>query len=327
MNLDSLVEHTHRLLLDHLPLRASRTPSGWITFNCVMCGENRRRAGIITSGAKISYHCFNCGFKTGWSPGPELGKKYRQLASRMGASDESIHKIIMLILKHSNELESLEVDGHAININKFQPVDLPDDVMSVDDLDDAHEIKRYAVERGLLGLHPLLHFPKDPLYRRRLIVPFVFNGEIVGWTGRHVDPPEDKSIPRYLGNTPPGFVFNMDRFADSKRNIVIVTEGVFDAIQLDGIAVMHNKVSAEQAHLITQLGKRIIVCPDRNEPGKELIEQALLLDWEVSFPPWEDGIEDASDAVAQYGRLATVASVVKHSTNNKVKIRVKTKIH
>ena len=325
MDLDSLVEQTHRLLLDHLPLRASRTPSGWITFNCVMCSDLRRRAGIITSGAKISYHCFNCGFKTGWSPGPDLGKKYRQLALRMGANDDQIHRVIMLLLKHSDELEALEVTGHTLNINKFEPITLPDTVTAVEDLPDDHEIKLYAQKRGLLGLHPLLHFA-DPLNRRRLIVPFVFNGEVVGWTGRHVDPPADKSIPRYLGNTPQGFVFNMDRFVDSKRDIVIVTEGVFDAVQLDGVAVMHNKVSAEQAHLITQLGKRIIVCPDRNTAGKELIEQALMLDWEVSFPPWEDDIEDASDAVARYGRLATVESVIAHSTNNKVKIRVKSKI-
>lgn len=325
MNLDSIVEQTHRLLLDHLPIRASRTPSGWITFNCVMCNENRKRAGIITSGAKISYNCFNCGYKTGWTPGPDLGKKYRQLASRMGASDDQIHKVIMLLLKYSSELESLETTSHSININKFQPIELPPNASFVESLADDHEVKQYAIKRGLLGLGPLLHFP-DMLNKRRLIVPFVFNGEVVGWTGRHVDPPEDKSIPRYLGNTPAGFVFNMDKFADSKRNIVIVAEGVFDAIQLDGVAVMHNTVSAEQAHLIAQLGKRVIVCPDRNKPGKELIDQALMLDWEVSFPPWEDGIEDASDAVARYGRLATVASVIKHATNNKVKIKVKSKI-
>lgn len=325
MDLALIVSQTHRLLLDHLPVRASRTPSGWITFNCVMCGETRKRAGIIVSGTKISYNCFNCNFKTGWAPGLELGKKYRLLATRLGAPEEDIHRVIMLLLKHSDELEALETDMPQLRLSKFEPVELPADVCMVEDLHDDHEVKLYAQRRGILGRYPLLHFP-DALNRRRLMVPFMFNGEVVGWTGRHVDPPEDKSIPRYLGNTPAGYVFNVDRFIESPREIVIVTEGVFDAIQVDGIGVLHNKVSAEQAHLIAQLGKRVILCPDRNEAGKELVEQAMMLDWEVSFPPWEDHIADAADAVQRYGRLATVASIIKHATNNKVKIRVKTKI-
>ena len=47
---------------------------------------------------------------------------------------------------------------------------------------------------------------------------------------------------------------------------------------------MGNSVTAEQAHLIDRLGKRVILCPDRDTAGKELIEQALELGWEVSFP-------------------------------------------
>ena len=120
-----------------------------------------------------------------------------------------------------------------------------------------------------------------------------------------------------------GYVFNIDRFADSKREIVIVTEGVFDAIMIDGIAVLGNHVTPEQAHLIDKLGKRIILCPDRDKAGKELIEEALALGWEVSFPPWDDDIKDAADAVNKYGRLLTVSSIIKHATANTVKIKVK----
>ena len=48
-----------------------------------------------------------------------------------------------------------------------------------------------------------------------------------------------------------GYVFNVDRFADSKREVVIVTEGVFDAILIDGVSIQGNSVGAEQAHLIS----------------------------------------------------------------------------
>ena len=118
-------------------------------------------------------------------------------------------------------------------------------------------------------------------------------------------------------------MFNVDAFANNEREIVIVTEGVFDAILIDGVSVMGNSVTAEQAHLIERLGKRVILCPDRDSAGKDLIEQALELGWEVSFPPWHADCKDAADAVAKYGRLLTVASIIKYATNNKIKSQVK----
>jgi DNA primase len=78
--------------------------------------------------------------------------------------------------------------------------------------------------------------------------------------------------------------------------------------------------------LIERLGKRVILCPDRDKPGKELIEEALALGWEVSFPPWDKDVKDAADAVAKYGRLLTVASIIKHATDNKIKAQVKAKM-
>ena len=127
-------------------------------------------------------------------------------------------------------------------------------------------------------------------------------------------------------NTQPGYVFNIDRFVDSDRDFVIVVEGVFDAVFVDGISVLGNVVTPEQAHLIDKLNKRVILCPDRDEPGKELIDQAVDLGWEVSFPPWHPDVKDAADAVERYGRLLTVKSIVDFATNNKVKIRVQSKM-
>jgi hypothetical protein len=325
MDLDSVVESTHRLVLDHLPIRTTKTPSGWITFDCPMCNDKRKRAGVITKAAKLSYHCFNCGYTTGWSPAPYIGQKYKELAARLGAGDDEIHKVQIELLKYKEELEEAEDTDYVYNFSKFEIVELPENVMLIDDLPDDHEVKQYARQRGLEGLYTLLYFPDDPLYAKRLVVPFTFNGDIVGWTARHINPP-DKKTPKYLHKMSSGFVFNIDRFADSEREIVIVVEGVFDAIGVDGVSVLGNHVTPEQAHLIEKLGKRVILCPDRDKAGKELIEEALALGWEVSFPPWHKDVKDAADAVNKYGRLATVASIIKHATDNKIKAQVKAKM-
>ncbi len=324
MDIDFLVEKVHRLLLDNLPIRTSKTPSGWNTMDCPMCSDKRKRGGLITTGAKISYNCFNCGYTTGWEPNPTLGKKYKDLATILGADQQEIHKVTIDLLKYAEDLETESATDYVYNLQKFKTETMPDTATIVDDLPDEHAVKQYAIKRGLLGLYPLLYF-EDKLYKQRLVVPFTYNNELVGWTGRHISPP-DKQTPKYLHKMQPGYVFNIDRFADSKREIVIVTEGVFDAILVDGIAIQGNSVGPEQAHLIEKLGKRIIVCPDRDKAGIELMLQAAELGWEVSFPPWHVDVKDAADAVQHYGRLATVSSIIKHATDNKLKIEVKAKM-
>ena len=227
----------------------------------------------------------------------------------------------MELLKVADDLQEQDESTYVYNLSKFDTVDLPEDVAMIESLPDDNELKQYAKDRGILGIYPLLHF-NDLANKRRVIVPFTYNGEIVGWTGRHIAPP-DKQTPKYLHKLQPGYVFNVDAFANNEREIVIVTEGVFDAILIDGVSVMGNSVTAEQAHLIDRLGKRVILCPDRDTAGKELIEQALELGWEVSFPPWHAECKDAADAVAKYGRLLTVASIIKYATDNKIKSQVK----
>jgi hypothetical protein len=318
--MEDLVYRVHALLLGHLPVKSNRTPSGWVTFDCPMCSDKRKRAGIVQSSAKISYNCFNCGYKTGWSPSPFIGKKYKQLAERLGASDNDIHTVYMDLLKHSEELEHMVDQDYVFSFNKFDTIELPDETVDLYDLPANHEIVQYAKDRGVYGLCPL-YWVDNVLYKKRLLIPFLYNNELVGWTGRHIAPP-DKNTPKYYHSLPKGYVYNIDRFAGTDRSIVIVTEGVFDAILVDGVSILGNRVTPEQAHLIEQLNARIIVCPDRDEAGKELIKQSIALGWEVSFPPWANDVKDAADACAKYGRVATVASIIKHATNNNIKKEV-----
>ena len=324
MDIDSLVEQVHRLVFDNLPVKTSKTPSGWTTLNCPMCSDTRKRGGIITSGPKISFNCFNCGYKTGWAPNPHLGGKFKELVTTLGVDQTELHKVQVELLKYAEILEQEETTDYVYTLSQFKTVDLPDSAVSVDDLSADHPVRQYAIERGLYGLYPLLHLDES-LYKQRLVVPFSYNGDLVGWTARHINPPT-KQTAKYLHNMQTGYVFNIDRFADSKREVVIVTEGVFDAILIDGVSIQGNSIGAEQAHLISKLGQRVILCPDRDDAGKDLIEQALALDWEVSFPPWHAEIKDAADAVLKYGRLATVSSIINHATSNKIKARVKGKM-
>ena len=71
--------------------------------------------------------------------------------------------------------------------------------------------------------------------------------------------------------------------------------------------------------LINRVGKQIIVVPDRDEAGSKLIDQAIELGWSVSLPEWTDDINDIGDAVAKYGRLYTLYSIVNNAESNELK--------
>ena len=318
---ENLVSSVHGLLLDHLPLNNAKTPSGWITFNCPMCTDKRKRGGVKQDGGRISYHCFNCGYKTGWSMSAFLGKKFKALAKQLGATDQDIHGVLVELMSNSEELDQASnvVESFNPESREYTIIDLPEDAVLLDELPANHELVQYAKSRGIYGLHPLYHLP-DVVNKRRIVIPCYFKNELVGTISRHIDPP--KNVPKYLDATQPGYVFNIDKFMNDDREIIIVVEGVLDAIMIDGLCVFGNSVTPEQAYNIQRLNKRIIVCPDRDEAGKNLILQSMALGWEVSFPPWAADIKDAADACARYGRVATVASIIKHATNNDIKKEV-----
>ena len=68
-------------ILQYLPPRTRKSPSGWFTFNCPACIHNgetpdkRKRGGIILDGDNWSFHCFNCQFKTRFVNGHQLSLK------------------------------------------------------------------------------------------------------------------------------------------------------------------------------------------------------------------------------------------------------------
>lgn len=324
MHHHELVDQVHRLLMDNLPLNSGKTPSGWITFDCPLCSDKRKRAGVIQSSAKISYHCFNCGYTTGWAPGPKLGGKYRKLCETLGVAIADIHKVVLDLMKYSEELEIEDSTEYVYAEASFKTHQLPEETTLVEHLEDGHPVKEYAEQRGLLGNFPLMHI-NNSLYKKRLVVPFMYNNELVGWTGRHINPP-NKETAKYLLNMQSGYVFNIDRYVNSDRNFVIVVEGVFDAILIDGISVLGNGVTSEQAQLIAKLNKRVILCPDKDSAGKDLIAKAVELGWEVSFPKWSPECKDVADAVNKYGRLLTMKSIIDNAISNKLKIQVQAKM-
>ena len=307
---------------------------GWVAGNCPACvrmGEERpdskQRGGFHFGEDEWVYHCFNCKLKTGWGKGSRLSAGAKILLDTFGVSDADKHRITIELMREEETAQLL--NPMPVPIPDFKPnwpeVELPPGSTLLTETTSMHK----NFEKGILMLsdRQLLHWTdwaytsSDFKYRNRIILPFRYEGKIVGYTARYIGDPPDGKTPKYLNTKPPGFVFNLDA-QKPDRNFVVVTEGDFDAISMDGVSLGSNSVSDEQTSLISQMRRRTIVLPDADKAGNELIEPAIKNGWAVSFPEWMALYKDANSASCKLGRAFVLQSTLSAATDNPTKIRV-----
>ena len=312
-----------------LPANRKLTTGGWISFNAVCCPhrgdrpDTKKRGGVMFNDESFTYHCFNCGFKAGWSPGKLLSNNTKLLFKWCGMGDSDISKLGLITLKFKEDQPQTK---RALNF-VLEERPLPEGAMLLKEWalavwkpgaeEDMVRVFEYLVSRGMdLDWYDWMWTP-TPGYKDRLLIPFYQDGKVVGYTGRKIT----DGKPKYLTDSQNGYVFNLDR-QTYNRSCVIVVEGQFDAIAVDAAAIMTNEPNETQCARLNALGKQIIVVPDRDRPGAKLVKAALDNGWAVSLPPWEDDIKDVADAVRRYGRLYTLTTILHYQETNKIKIQL-----
>jgi hypothetical protein len=311
----------------YLPAKRKTTPSGWTSFIAPCCTHNgetqdtKGRGGVIHEGEAVSYHCFNCGYKASWQPGRNLSYKFKKLLEWLNAPDDEITKLALDVMR---ENEGVEIQKHKVELPEFSTVQLPEDAIKITDIKDFNKfsmaILEYMSSRQLNLDDTEYYWSPSLAYRDRLIIPFYYEGRIVGYTARTVG--ESKS--KYLTTMQPGYVFNLDEQGPNKI-FCILCEGQIDALHIDGCAIGGSDIGDAQALLLNRLGKDIYVVPDRDKAGSKLVEQAIDRGWHVSMPDWDQDINDVGDAVDKYGRLYTLYSIASAAESSPLKIRLRAK--
>ena len=280
------------------------------------------RGGIKFDGqTNWSMHCFNCGYKCNFVLGRSISHKTKQLLLWCGIDDTQIGKWSIESLQQKDLLEIVIQKKTKIKI-KFKDHELPEGEM-LDGNNPLHKMYiDYVLSRGInYNEYPFLITPTAKgRYANRIIIPYTYKNKIVGHTSRFLD----NKIPKYINEQQPGYVFNID-IQKPEWQVCILTEGIFDALSIDGIAIMHDDISNEQAQLIASLNKQIIVVPDRDRAGLKICDRALELGYSVSLPNWESDIKDVNDAVVRYGKLPTLLSILQSATMSKIKIEIQRK--
>jgi hypothetical protein len=314
-------------LLALLPPKRKLTAGGWTSFNAPCChnrGESRddrARGGVKTDGDGFVYHCFNCGFAAGWSPGKLLSKNSKDLFKWIGMPESEIGKLNLAALKAK---DSLPVLKKLINLELVEKP-LPDDCLPIETWiaegaqdPELLDVISYLVDERKVGFDWYnWHWSAAPGFRDRVIIPFYQDKKIVGYTGRKIKPGK----PKYLTDSQSGYVFNIDA-QGWDRKYVIVSEGQFDAIAVGGVGIMTNEPNEAQVMRLNTLGREVIVVPDKDKPGAKMLKSAITNGWSASLPPWEDDIKDIADAVKRYGRLYVLSTILHYRVSGEIKINL-----
>ena len=318
-------------LLQFLPAKRKQTPSGWISFNAPCCDDKRMRGGfIINGGDAVSYHCFNCGFKASWQPGRTISAKLNKLMRDLNMPDDVISQL---------RLEALRLNQNSTAtvrqvVPTFDERALPMDAKSLEEWStwielqgpentDQELINAFCYLRNNRSIDPYsypFYWTNKVGFKNRIIIPFYKDGKVVGYTARAIN----DAKPKFISEQQPGYVFNLDRQTHD-RDFVIVCEGPFDAISIDGCAILGSNISDGQNNLLRQLHREIILVPDRDHEGPKTVKRAMELGWSASFPQWPDGIKDVNDAVNCMGKVATLLTILNARETNKYKIEIRKK--
>ena len=318
-------------VLAYLPAKRKNSSSGWISFNapcCVHNGESadrRQRGGIKITDQGWSYHCFNCGFTASFILGRNLSFKARKLLSWINIPQEEIERINLESLRHRSIqgiLDDRQRTSDAVQGIRFEDRDLPEEFALIDRNMPVHW--QYLRDRCVPEDYPIgmIHGGVDDKFTRRqgVIIPFTYDGRIVGHTRRFFD---DRN-PRYIHDMQPGFVFGTDLQHPDWQHAIVV-EGVFDALSISGLAVLHAEINDSQVRLIKSLDREITVVPDQDEAGMKLVDRALELGWAVSMPDWPEDVKDVNDAVKKHGKLGALISIMRSRETSRIKIELRKK--
>lgn len=308
-------------VISFLPGKRKQTASGWISFNAPCCTHNgetvdkRLRGGIKPSpDGSWSYSCFNCGYTASFVLGRNLSFKARKLLGWLNVPPEEIERMNLESLKHKN-MEGLLAERQVINQLadiKFEDQDLPADTQML-----PVQAEEYLTARGIGLDYPFMY---KTMPRPGIVVPFTHDNQVVGHTTRFLD----TRLPKYIQEIQPGYVFGTDLQRDTWQH-VLVMEGVFDALAINGLAVLHADINDAQARLIRTLGRDVVVVPDQDLAGMRLVDRAVELGWAVSMPAWPTDVKDVNDAVIRWGRLGALLTIMQAKETSKIKIELRKK--
>lgn len=296
------------LITDSLP--ANRTVSGdWYNICCPLCSDRKFRGGFRQDGDTVIYNCFKCGEKYVYKD--KLSKNFRRLLNLVGVDNQAINTALgsSILQRISTKSEiTIEVLKNAVK----PVVQLPAGCQPCDKAAAA-----YLRARNLDN--QVGKFLISPKLKDRVILPFYDNGKLVYWQARTTvnDPVRYKNPPVNKDD----IIYNVDELYTSSKWPLFITEGIFDALHVNGCAILGSSLSEEQLKRLRHAYRTpcLIVDPDKN--GIKLAKRFLEEGWDITFANELSGMPmDTDAAIKQYGKLFVFHQLGRNRTSDQANL-------
>lgn len=318
---------------------------GWSRCYCEVCGDGSRkkgpRGGWAFDGEMAFYHCFNCGIDANFDPDREhpFSKEMRKVFDSFGIP-KSEYNALAYAKKIENRGNSSDTKKPEHKIITAQTYKIPEHFYPLVDApltnqiaNDARKFLRenysltqdsypFFLSTGIVGDDADI---RESLHAKalvgRIIIPFFKYGRLIYYQGRAID---NKNTKKYLNMEVPktNIIFNMDMLYRNLDRPLYVFEGVFDAIHVDGVAVMENSMTSNQIEILNRSPRKKVIVPDRKSDSKKLVQQGIDLGWGVAIPEIGSGCKDLCEGILRFGKLHVLNSLVKKTyTGQEAKLR------
>lgn len=301
--------------------------TGYHQLKCPCCNDWNVRAGFKFENNSIHYSCFNCGLKPAYEENSgKISSKFRKVLNDFGISNTDIDRIVNVAYFNKTD-ETITLSTFDKNkINTFTAeTSLPKNCFRLggpDHIDIQIPLLDYLATRKLCINDYPLFFSTDSYFQSRIIIPFYRNRKLIYWQARTILDVQ----PRYLNCEVPktAVIFNFDQLHAWNSFPLIVCEGVFDAIPVNGIALMGGTINESKIELLKQSRRRLIFIIDRDAIGAGLAKTAISNDWDISFTP--PGT-DVNKSIQKYGKLWTIKYIMDSIPKTKLDAELQVKLN
>ncbi len=289
---------------------------------CEVCHDHTDRGGFKFDGGEVGYNCFNCGAAGKYTENSgQMSKNFRKILNAFSIQNEDIDKILGKAFFDKANTESGTISLADVTHKKEKKnylitpeVELPKGCMQLGSTDKALEVQEriatYLMGRKIDIENYPFYFSLDAKLLNFVIIPFYRNGKIIYWQGRNYSNPSSKKG-RYENCTESkeNVIFNFDELFRGGDAPLFVTEGVFDALPLNGLALLGSKINEAKLEIFKKSKRDLIFVIDKDKNGRFVAEKAIENGWKITFAP--QFTDDVNKSIITYGKCWTIFELFK----------------
>jgi hypothetical protein len=280
---------------------------GFYSFKCQSCNDYKVRAGFKFDNGQIGFNCWNCGLSGRFEEySGKMSGNFRKILTSHGVKTDEIDSVLNSAFFIKEKPQKAITLSTLSNINtETPPVKLPPKSIKLGSAgfeSYQEKILNYLLNRKVNVLKYPFYFSLEERFIDKVIIPFYRAGKLIYWQARSIDGADKKRYDN-AAISRDAVMFNYDKLYANVNYPLIVTEGVFDALMLDGIALLGSKLTAAKEHVLKSSRRELIFVIDKDKVGKHLGLKAIENGWKITFLP--TGISDLNDCVQKVGLAAS----------------------